>query len=430
MAMMCAAWAGAEPNAAASTTLMPLRAHVPRSLNLNEIRAMPVQYNGRICPLDTVARDVVWRVTGRRSYDGADAVAVLLSWTFSPQAWQQVALLPVKSSLRGMLNMSQDQRRCSYMQMVLSPLGRMSADAVDDLAMGRTASARKKLLDRAAVLGRVFADDVIRVVPDAHSDVAAWRTVGEASPSWQRMKSAFLADDAKAFASSSVVMERLAALPTAATIDRGRLALEVRYNAMNLFHRAWPMLMAGAVLMVVAVATGRRCVDGVAFVAMALGVAALAVGLMWRWRIAGHVPASNMIESLLFLSLGASLWSLLAIVIRNRWSAMSAAIIAAVTLMLSDVLPMDQSIRAVPPILRDTFWMSIHVPVIMTSYAVLAGAVLIAHVLLVVAMIQPKHSALIDRIAALQVRQILSGAFLLVIGIATGSMWAASSWGR
>ena len=74
--------------------------------------------------------------------------------------------------------------------------------------------------------------------------------------------------------------------------------------------------------------------------------------------------------------------------------------------------------------------MSIHVPVIMVSYSVLALGVLIAHVQLVTMTAFPRRRDWIGAIDSLHYWYIHVGSILLLIGIVTGSMWAASSWGR
>ena len=115
---------------------------------------------------------------------------------------------------------------------------------------------------------------------------------------------------------------------------------------------------------------------------------------------------------------------------RIRAAFVTASVIGALTLFLADKLPLDQYIRPTPPVLMDTIWMSIHVPVIMVSYAVLAIAFLIAHGQMFVMAATPERSQLVKTIDRLHYLYVLAGAFLLLIGIATGSMWAASSWGR
>jgi ABC-type transport system involved in cytochrome c biogenesis permease subunit len=70
------------------------------------------------------------------------------------------------------------------------------------------------------------------------------------------------------------------------------------------------------------------------------------------------------------------------------------------------------------------------VPVIMVSYSVLALAALIAHVQLIVAAAAPTRRSAIAAIDSLHYWYVHVGCILLGAGIVTGSMWAASSWGR
>ena len=74
--------------------------------------------------------------------------------------------------------------------------------------------------------------------------------------------------------------------------------------------------------------------------------------------------------------------------------------------------------------------MTIHVPVIMVSYAVLAIAVLVAHAQVVVLAIAPFKEKLSTQIDRVHYWYASIGAYLLLIGIITGSMWGAASWGR
>jgi ABC-type transport system involved in cytochrome c biogenesis permease subunit len=138
-----------------------------------------------------------------------------------------------------------------------------------------------------------------------------------------------------------------------------------------------------------------------------------------------------MFESLLFLSWGAAAFAVVAFfVFRHRSVPLTSAAIGALALCLADSLPMDHFVRPVAPVLLDTFWMSVHVPVIMISYAVLAIAVLVAHVQVVAAALLSPDRPLLGRLDRLLYGYILAGSLLLLIGIVTGSMWAASSWGR
>jgi ABC-type transport system involved in cytochrome c biogenesis permease subunit len=180
-----------------------------------------------------------------------------------------------------------------------------------------------------------------------------------------------------------------------------------------------------------ALAVRRRWCDAVAMVVLVGGFAVLSYGLWLRWQIAGRIPASNMFESLLFLSWGLGLFAILSIfVLRHRLVPFTAAGMAALSLFLADILPLDSHVRPIVPVLMDTVWMSIHVPIIMVSYSVLAIGVLVAHVQLGVMAIAPERRPLIEAVDAMHYTYLHVGSILLFAGVATGSMWAASSWGR
>jgi ABC-type transport system involved in cytochrome c biogenesis permease subunit len=190
-------------------------------------------------------------------------------------------------------------------------------------------------------------------------------------------------------------------------------------------------MLIGAGLAALALPARRKWVDVLAVLGMAAGFVVLTYGLYLRWQIAGRIPAANMFESLLFLSWGMGAFAILAMLfLRNRTVPLTASAMGALALILADCLPLDQYVRPIAPVLMDTVWMSIHVPVIMVSYSVLALGVLIAHVQLLVMAAAPARRQLCDAIDSIHYWYIHVGSILLLAGIVTGSMWAASSWGR
>ena len=154
-------------------------------------------------------------------------------------------------------------------------------------------------------------------------------------------------------------------------------------------------------------------------------------GIGMRWQVAGRIPASNMYESMLFLGWGVGLFAVVATVLmRNRIVVLNAAAGAALTMALTDLLPIDRFIHPMPPVLSGTYWLAIHVPIIMVGYAVLALGMVVAHMQIGVEAFAPARRTLALKMAELQYFYIHVGSILLVAGILTGSMWAASSWGR
>ena len=64
---------------------------------------------------------------------------------------------------------------------------------------------------------------------------------------------------------------------------------------------------------------------------------------------------------------------------RNRVVVLNAAVMAALTMALTDLLPIDRFIHPIAPVLAGTPWLAIHVPIIMVGYAVLALGLVVAH---------------------------------------------------
>jgi ABC-type transport system involved in cytochrome c biogenesis permease subunit len=99
-------------------------------------------------------------------------------------------------------------------------------------------------------------------------------------------------------------------------------------------------------------------------------------------------------------------------------------------MVLANCLPIDPFIHPIPPVLAGTPWLAIHVPIIMVSYSVLTLGVVVAHMQIGLTIAGRGRSP-----QGLQMQDLLYwymhiGSILLIVGILTGSIWAASSWGR
>jgi cytochrome c-type biogenesis protein CcsB len=219
-------------------------------------------------------------------------------------------------------------------------------------------------------------------------------------------------------------------------VSAGRLApaaaaREIEYNRARPTRLAWWVLTLSLLLSVAAMATERRPLDVAAGLALLAGFLVMSWGLWMRWQVAGRIPASNMYESLLFLGWGVGAFAVLATVfLRNRIVILNAAAGSALTMALTDLLPIDPFIHPIPPVLSGTYWLAIHVPIIMVGYAVLALGVVVAHMQIGTEALAPSRRSLVLKMADLQYWYIHVGSILLVTGIFTGSMWASESWGR
>jgi len=424
-------------------------ATLPGSLDLSTIRSLTVQHDGRWPPFDTLARDLVWTVTGETRFGGHDPVLLVLGWTFDSRKWADELLISIgPAELRGELGLSDSQEVFSFLDLAghkplraqFENLRRLERGAPMDPLLSKVNDISQKLGRLDGILsGRL----PLHVIPDAQKDSGAWGLLrpvsatgaGDHTPAqaaWAALGAAFLEDDAARFAAASEQLATaLEALPAAYRPSADLIGTELRYNRLDPFRLGWIVMAVGAGFALLALIVRRTWFDRLAALPLVGGFAMLSYGILLRWEIAGYVPASNMYESLLFLGWGVGLFAVLAMFLfENRLVPLTASIMAAVSLLLADVLPLDPFVRPPPPVLMDTVWMAIHVPIIMVSYSVLAIGVLIAHLQVVAMAVVPGRTKLAASIDELHYWYIHVGALLLLAGIVTGSMWGASSWGR
>lgn len=438
-------------------------APLPTSLDLTVIRGMTVQHDGRWPPLDTLARDMVDSVSGDAFFFGRDPLLCLLAWTFAPVAWEEQPLIPIPNAeLRGELELSATQTVFSFAELVGHQRLRALIGDLATIEEGRKPNPlESKVSDingKLITLQRIFHGQVIKPIPHPTDAGGTWTSLAGSTAKqsddvqkvhalWASLKTAFLSDDASAFANVSAdLVAATQALPAGYRPTKELIATELHYNALNPFRTAWMVMVAGVMLAALGMAVRSKPFDFVVVLGLIAGFGTLTYGMWMRWSIAGRIPASNMFESLLFLSWGMGAFAIVAmIVLRQRIVPLTATAMGALALLLADCLPVDYFIRPIPPVLNDTIWMSIHVPVIMVSYSVLALGVLFAHMQLVTMAFAPRRQSIgrgptlqpVDgwsrataMIDDLHYWYIHVGLILLLAGIITGSMWAASSWGR
>ncbi|MCO6435693.1 MAG: cytochrome c biogenesis protein CcsA [Phycisphaerae bacterium] len=427
---------------AATVVALPARGtELPQSIDPAPLKKMVVQFDGRWPPLDTLARDVVEDVTGETYFRGRAPVVVLLAWTFDPRGWMTEPLIPIHNAeLRAALKLPADKEVFSFAELAghdpLMQVIREAAALPEGQKLDPLQSKGVDINGKLMTLQSVFQGGLIRPIPNPEDAGGVWSPIGAGdgplAAEWGAVRSAFLADDASAFANAAQALtSKIAAMPAAYRPPPSKISTELHYNELRPFRTAWIVMVAGAVLSAIAMFVRRRWFDVIAVVGMLAGFGLLTYGLSLRWTIAGRIPAANMFESLLFLSWGMGAFAIVAMIVqRQRIVPLTASAMGALALALADVLPLDHFVRPVPPVLMDTMWMSIHVPTIMVSYSVLALGVLFAHLLVVAKAVAPNRSRLIGRIDAMHYWYIHVGAILLFVGIVTGSMWAASSWGR
>jgi len=423
-------------------------AQVPEDFDWDAIRDLPVQHNGRWMPLDTLSREIVFTVTGRIEPKGQDPVGLFLCWAFDSTYWTDQPLISISNAeLRSEIGLPADKTVYSFKDLQSSPKLQELSKAARSVEGRKLDPLEQKVLDitdKMSTLQGALMGQLLLAIPHPVDARGRWMMLpspDRAAPKGLEalhlaaveLRAAITAPDAGAFATAAPKLKAaLAALPAAYRPDAGTIQTELTYNRLKPFRLAWILMAIGAVLGAVGLSVRRRMLDRLVVVALMAGFAAATWGLYMRWQIAGRIPASNMYESLLFLGWGMGAFVILALVFLRGQPMVpfTASFMGALSLMLADILPMSPFIKPIPPVLADTVWMSIHVPVIMVSYSVLALAWLTAHVQIGVMALAPQKRLLAAKTDATHHWYMHMGVLLLTAGILTGSMWAASSWGR
>jgi cytochrome c-type biogenesis protein CcsB len=399
----------------------PARAvEVPDAATVEKLRVLPVQHDGRTMPFDTQAREAVRKVTGLSSWPGVDRVAMAAGWTFDAQGWQSAPIVKVGgAAVAQAAGLPPGTSHASFSQLLSSPSLRPALAAAHGAEQeGRKpTSAEKDLLkleERLETLYGFLQGDAIHPFPSA-----------EAKGAWRAAKGLRSAEELASVPDRVRAPGAPAHYPDAKTIGR-----EILYNRMRPGRIAWLLLLPAAVLAALTAGGSRARLRPLVAFFLVGGFAAMTWGIATRWQIAGRVPASNMYESMLFLGWGVGLFAVVALCLRQRLLIANAAGMGALAMLLVDLLPMDPFIHPMMPVLTGTPWLAIHVPIIVVSYSVLAMATGLAHLVVGVEIFAPKRRDLAARWSELLYWYIHVGSILLIAGIFTGSIWAASSWGR
>ncbi|MBQ8115119.1 MAG: cytochrome c biogenesis protein CcsA [Prevotella sp.] len=342
-----------------------------------------VVYNGRIVPIRTLALDFCQKVTGKRNFGGLSAERFMLSLMLYPEDWRNVRMVKIEDkALREALGIKEKYGAMSDF-FALDGTYRMSAlyqkhKSTDD-AMEK---AILKVDERCALVVMLLNGELVKPVPD-----------GVEKPSEALINAELLYD----------------AVPW----------------SLILFICTFLLAIVSIVLMIANV----KEIFSIALGCLVLvDAVALVILYVLRWMIQGHVPLSNGYETMLFIALVTLLLSAV-MTLRNvrRVGLLNTLglIVTAFALLVSHLSFMSPEMTPLMPVLQSPL-LSLHVSVIMVSYALFAILTLLS----VTALIAYKRKS--DRAAQMTLMcelLLYPAVFLLCIGIFLGAVWANVSWG-
>ncbi len=425
---------------------------------IEPLQNLAVQLDGRKKPLDTVARETVAQIHGKTSYTTADGekldyLQTYLSLWFNNRDWnQEPFILFSYRPLKEQLELNSDRKYFSFSELIQSDLGSVimatrekQADGID---LNRDEREALTIEDRLALTIATVGNSQLPLVPHPTDIKGTWvgvsdagqyynsARVASAQEYYQELKQTYRdnpQDEVSLGTIASKLQTELASLSPEVYPNSATLAREVKFYGLHPFAKAW--MLYGLAFVVMLIVTLFKSVD---FYWGAIGVFSTGLlihgyGFLERMQIAGRPPVTNMYESVIWVGFGISAIALLfEFIYRAKYYLLAAAPLSVVCLILADSLPaiLDPTIKPLVPVLRDNFWLSIHVPTITLSYASFALALGLGHIILAHYLFAPHTKQRIRSLSKWNYGVLQVGVLLLTTGIILGGIWAHFSWGR
>ena len=406
-----------------------------------------VLYNGRIAPVQTLARDFTIKLYGKPTYRGFTAEQVLAGWIFYFDQWRTQPMIKVKSGharellgIQGRYASMDDYRAADNSYRLDHVLALINSGASVDDARGINEAHEKYELTFMAATGQL-----LKLFPVRQGAEISWFTPGsrdlpENLPEDQwvflRRGMDYLTEMVITHDQEGAChfLEKLreyqvkecgTALPSDTQFKAEKL-----YNQINSSRWLAMMLVTlGIVLIVVSVrntAKGRKLPQWVRMVgicALTVTAAYLVTCVALRWIVSGHVPMSNGFETMQTMSLASALLTLW-LHSRHSNTLGPGVLVTGLTLMVSMLGESNPAITPLMPVLHSP-WLSIHVATIMIAYSLLALMALNS----IMALLSRHQPSVLQRLHVLNMVMLYPAVALLAIGIFIGAVWANVSWG-
>ena len=427
------------------------------ALNFKQFGLLAIQDNGRRKPIDTFAKETLIRITGRSTYtSGARKWSpndFVLSALLETHDWKTEPMVLVSfGELKEKLGLDKTQRRFSFAQLIALPeLNRLANEAHElrraEKPLDRLQQEVMSVSERLALFAHVMDGSAFLILPTAKDETDAWVVPTESSRYYtdaqfapiqiqlQTVATAYFQGDEFNFSRvSNQLRENLRALSPSIYPQDRQLRLEYFYNHFDGFYRAiWSYGLAFLILLIAHLRKHGGVLRKVGVAIAVLGLLFHASGIAMRCMIAGRPPVTNMYESIIWVSFAVSFFGMIFFSrYRTPVYLLAALPVTLTALLLVHQMPiaMPSSIDPLVPVLRDNFWLTVHVLTITLSYAAFALAMGFGHILLFRYARNPSGARADAPMHFWLYRVLQLGVLLLATGTILGGVWANYSWGR
>jgi cytochrome c-type biogenesis protein CcsB len=426
--------------------------------SLDSLQTLAVQLDGRKKPLDAVARETVTQIHGKTNYQQENGETInylqtYLSMWVNDRDWNKEAFILFSyRPLKERVGLDPEKKYFTFDELVNSSIGNVVLEARQkqgaSLELTRDEREALTLDGRVNLMLASVGNDNLPIVPHPNDRKGTWLSILEAKTYYQpeqltpilaeyeQIKQIYRtnrADLSKLGEIAQNLQTQLRQLSPQVYPDNSVLQREVSFYNFHPLGKAWKLYAIALVLMLLVLWIKSFDFYWTALGIFIAGTLVHSYGFIERMQIAGRPPVTNMYESVIWVAFGVAAFAVLfELIYQAKYYLLAAAPLAVVCLLLADSLPavLDPSIKPLVPVLRDNFWLSIHVPTITLSYASFALAMGLGHITLGHYLFAPQSSQRIAKLSQLNYRVLQIGVLLLTTGVILGGIWAHFSWGR
>ena len=427
--------------------------------------------SGRMMPVNTYASEMLRKLSKHDTYQDLTADQVFLSIQESPLLWYNVPIIYLKpkkgDSIRSLIGIPKEQKYATLADFFTNKGVYKLAPYLDEAYKSQVPTAFQKEFKEADQRVNLMYNTVegrsLKIFPVPEDENNKWISSREYREGFKHkikdtlyanfINSGFSAylftlNEAKKtgdFTDAEKLLESFKKTQhkfgSSVMISDDKISTEIKYNKYDIFKKLFSWyLYAGFLLFVVLIIQifkdKSKAIDytvkGLKIVVLGLFVLHT-LGLIARWYISGHAPWSDAYESMIYVAWATMLFGL----IFGRKSDLTIAATAFVTAMILMVAHwnwMDPAIANLKPVLN-SYWLMIHVAVIVASYGPFTLGMILGFVCLFLMIFttesnKKKMLLNIKELTIINEMALTVGLVMLTIGNFLGGMWANESWGR
>lgn len=427
--------------------------------------------NGRMMPANTFGSEILRKLSKKDSYEGLDANQVLLSMQQMPLFWYTVPVIYLKpkkgDSIRRLIGVDKATKYVSLSNFLRNDGSYILEPYLEAAYKAQVPNAFEKEFkdvdQKVNLLYNTLGGRNLRLFPVPEDENNKWISAADYKETYRErindsLYGTFIANSftyylselhqskiSGDYSSPESLLDGFKRtqkkLGTSVMLTDKKIKAEIWYNKYDVFKKlfSW-FLYAGFFFFVVLILqifnSNSRWISGavIGFRVLIIGLFVLhTAGLILRWYISGHAPWSDAYESMIYVA-WATMFFGLAFGRKSDLTIASTSFVTAMILMVAHWNWMDPAIANLQPVLN-SYWLMIHVAVIVASYGPFTlGMILGVVSLLLMIFTTSKNKQKIDlnikELTIINEMALTVGLVMLTIGNFLGGMWANESWGR